>query len=453
MIVKTTAKLVAALSPLLVIGYLVPHFLNTPSEPPPQAAVPWIKHTDTSDSNPLAVIPPSHMLVIDDDGKPVIDTAVYRPLHSNSTATGDYFKVFLGGKQGYNPSFVPHPLKYDSWLVIAKQVQTHELGHIHEQLMCTAGFLNDVLVCNADPTIIAIEKTVGHCEGDKASFNFGQGPRDARVFHGPTAPYILYGSLSGYTCLGVFVQDARMLVDEFRLEAVLVNDFKQGTEIQRPPPYAELEKNFFLFWDSKGDLYVHYDLHPKRVFAKLLPDGSVGPDLAPLAASQDEMCLQNYLPQLPAQNAFIHQATNALSITLCRRADPNCKPDDSNTFVMHIFHYKTFFDWHGGYEPYVILFQQTAPFAVHSISSKPYWLSGRTRFTKDTGAVLWEGRNDLPENHSEMFYVTSISWKTHGQRYHGYIDDPIFVGFGIEDSRSGGMDVIAEDLLQDLNFC
>lgn len=453
MIVKTTAKLVAVLSPLLVIGYLVPHFFNSHGEERIQPLEPWLKNDAQDETNPLAVVPPSHMLVIDDDGNPVIDTHVYRPLHSNTTAKGDYFKVHFGSVQAYNPSFIPHPLKHDSWLVIAKQVQTHELGHIHEELVCTAGFLNDVLLCGADATPLPIEKTEGHCTGDKASFNFGQGPRDARVFHGPTAPYILYGSLSSFTCLGMFVQDARMLIDDFRHQAVLANEFKSGTEIQRPLPYSELEKNFFLFWDSKGEMYVHYDIHPKRVFAKLLPDGSVGSDLAPLAASQDEMCLQNYLPQLPAENAFIHQATNALSITLCKRADPNCKPTDENTYVMHVFHYKTFFDWHGGYEPYVMLFQQTAPFAVHAISSKPYWISGRTRFSKETGAVLWQGRNDLPENHSEMFYVTSISWKTHGQRYHGFIDDLIYLGFGIEDSRSGGMDVVASDLLQDLNFC
>jgi hypothetical protein len=52
-----------------------------------------------------------------------------------------------------------------------------------------------------------------------------------------------------------------------------------------------------------------------------------------------------------------------------------------------------------------------------------------------------------------MFYVTSLSWKGQGQRYHGYIDDVLFVAFGIEDEKSAAIDLVAGDLLQDLGFC
>ena len=56
----------------------------------------------------------------------------------------------------------------------------------------------------------------------------------------------------------------------------------------------------------------------------------------------------------------IHQATNSLSITLCKRSDPRCVPTDDNTYIMHIFHWKSYYEFHGGYEPYVVLFKRNA---------------------------------------------------------------------------------------------
>jgi hypothetical protein len=52
-----------------------------------------------------------------------------------------------------------------------------------------------------------------------------------------------------------------------------------------------------------------------------------------------------------------------------------------------------------------------------------------------------------------MLYMTSISWKTHGQKYHGFIDDTLFLAFGREDSDAGGIDVTAGDLLAELGTC
>ena len=40
-----------------------------------------------------------------------------------------------------------------------------------------------------------------------------------------------------------------------------------------------------------------------------------------------------------------------------------------------------------------------------------------------------------------------------GKHYHGYLDDVIMVGFGIEDRRTAGIDVTAEDLLQSFALC
>jgi len=247
-----------------------------------------------------------------------------------------------------------------------------------------------------------------------------------------------------------------MLLDDFKAErTVLPKLFTHATEVQRPPPVRGMEKNFFLFWDSENKAYVHHDIFPHRVFAQLSFDGSVGPDLAIESASKDDVCLTMYMPPLTPTDESIHQATNSLSITLCKRADPGCIPNDSNTFIFAIFHHKSYHDWHGVYEPYVMIFQRNAPFAIHAISQRPLWIHGRAALTKDTHSLLYEndpGR-EIPAGHTEMFYVTSISWKTHGQKYHGYLDDPIFLAFGIEDTRAGLIDVLAEDLFQDLGLC
>jgi hypothetical protein len=315
--------------------------------------------------------------------------------------------------------------------------------------------MNGVMVCTAEPTALPIEPSIrGVCEGEYAYFNVRFGPRDARVFLGPDAPFIVYGSQSAYTCLGIWLEDVRMLSQDFEYEKDVVPKlFTHATEVQRPPPVKPLEKNFFIFWDREGKAFVHYDIYPKRVFAQLGFDGSVGPDLALESANTDNMCIKSYMPTLAPTEESIHQASNSLSITMCNRKNSECVPDATNTFISTIFQHKSYHDWHGIYEPYVMVFQQSAPFAIHAISQKPLWIHGRTTLTKETGSLLYAGDKEIPANHTEMFYVTSISWKTHGQKYHGYLDDPLFLGFGVEDTRAGMMDILAEDLFQDLGFC
>lgn len=390
------------------------------------------------------------------DYNPLPDGVDYRELFSLSTRDRRYIPIFTGSFRVYNPTVIPHPTQHDLWIVVSQHEQT-EPALEFEQLVCNAGILNDFMVCTADPTVLPIEPTIsGRCEGDRTYFNLGAGPRDARIFYGPDAPFIAYGSLSTYTCLGIWLQDVRMLLQDFRLEQfTLTKLFEQAAEIQRPPPIKELEKNFFLFWDSEGKAYVHHDIYPHRVFAQLSYDGSVGPDLAPLASSKDNVCMAMYMPTLGPQGESIHQATNSLTITLCKRSDPFCFPTDANTFIMTIFQHKSYHDYHSIYEPYVMLYQRSAPFAIHAISQRPLWIHGRAPLTENTHSPLYENdpSRPIPEGHTEMFYITSMSWKTHGQKYHGYIDDPIYLAFGIEDTRAGLMDVLAEDLVQDLAFC
>jgi hypothetical protein len=475
MLIRCPQKLVLLIVPLLFLGWIISRHRHRARE---LSLGVWSKdEADNSGSSPTEdftdddgedstvlfagskdiihlPIPPGPVVEVDDDEKPIVYGSSYNEVRSLTTDNGEFIRVHFGGIAAYNPNIIPHPTRHDLWIVVAQQEQSQEASdHIITELTCNAGFLNGVLTCAERPTPLPLTVHEPHCEGDMAYFNFGLGARDARVVHGPDAPYILYGSHSQQTCLGVWIQDLRVLVEDYAVEAAISRLFTSPAELRRPPPHKQLEKNFFAFWDQYGKLYVHHDIWPRRVFAQVEMDGDVGPDLAPQAlAAGDDVCMSRYMPVVGPEHESIHQATNSLAITLCERADPGCKPDASNTFIMHIFHFKTFYDFHGVYEPYVVLFQQQAPFAIHAIAKRPLWIHGRDLFSEQSGSVLWQDKQ-LPTHHSEMFYVTSMSWKAHGQRYHGYIDDVLFLAFGIEDSRPAVMDVRAGDLLRDMGYC
>jgi hypothetical protein len=170
------------------------------------------------------------------------------------------------------------------------------------------------------------------------------------------------------------------------------------------------------------------------------------------AQPNDKTCLAKFMPDTSDTHLKIHQATNSLSITMCKRSDPGCTPNDDNTFIVTIFHYQTWWDYHAQYYPYVMLFKRNSPFQIHAISRKSLWIHGKPLYTADTDSVLKTG-DWVPPGHTELVYVTSMNWKNRGNHYHGFIDDPLFIGFGIEDTRSGGIDILGGDLLQDLGLC
>ena len=211
-------------------------------------------------------------------------------------------------------------------------------------------------------------------------------------------------------------------------------------------------------------MHFHYtiapDLHshgsPLRSFAKVQfggEEGLVGKDLAPLAAESDAACVHKYAPWAYNHGLHlesVHQATNSLAITLCNRADPQCHKSDDNTFIFTIFQFKSFYS-HGVFEPYVMLFEQTAPFRIHGISPKPFWYHGRG---EAGGAWVHVGSKEwIPKNSTQMVYTTSMNWKQQGLTYNGYLDDVLLIGLGVEDQRSFGIDVVAGDLIAGLGFC
>lgn len=372
---------------------------------------------------------------------------------SLSTTDQKYFLVDFGDQEALNPNIIPHPTLDETWIVVAQLRQESQASFL--EIACNAVFLNNTLKCVDHASALPIAPTYGDkCTGDLQYINLNVGPHDARVFYGPRAPFAIFGSNSQFTCFGQWIQDLRTLVD-WDNEQYDKDEFVEATELQRPPPWGVMEKNWFLFFDQDDQAYLHYDVSPQRVFAKVSTTGEVGPDLGYLTAAHDEVCMDKYMPKIGPELESIHQATNSLLVTMCNKKDSTCFPDHTNTFIFTIFQHKTYFSYHALYEPYVMLFERTAPFKLHAISKRPFWIHGRKGSSQpgagDDSQVELLG--ELGEDQEEMFYVTSISWKSREQKYHGYLDDVLLVSFGIEDKQTAAIDISVGDLLQDLGTC
>lgn len=395
-----------------------------------------------------------------------IDMSItHHQIFSVSTADKKYFHIDFGEYQAINPSIITHPTLPNTYIIVGQKHKSaaEENSIWFAELVCNAAFTKDgsKLKCIAPPVILPIAATTGDaskCTGDLSFFPLNIGPHDARVFYGPDSPYTIYGSNSALTCFGQWILDFRLLVD-WGYQTPTPDRFHVATELQRPLPYGAVEKNWFVFWDKNQQLYAHYDVAPKRVFAKLELDGSVGPDLSELSGGGDEICMQRYMPRMAnEEHESIHQATNSVSITLCKRSEAGCEPNDDNTFILSIFQHKSFYAFHSVYEPYAMLFRRSAPFEIHAISSKPIWINGRGKPGQGKKPDVLAHREErtgekVVWDQTEMLYVTSLTWKSHELKYHGHGDDVLFIGFGIEDSATGGIDVLAAELLQDMNNC
>jgi hypothetical protein len=470
---------------------VVPMKISTEENPSPAPSQIWNQNpTGSNEDGHIDLNKITLPLPEQDSGLSTISNT-HNEIFSLSTSSGRYFPISFGEYETLNPNIIPHPSSDSKWIIVAQQKTQDDVpaySRISVQLVCDAlfrpsddgheynnhdnnYFINaggktgneKSLTCVTTPNILPIAATNSgnRCQGRWAPLSLNVGPHDARLFYGPQIPYVIYGSNSRYTCFGQWIHDFRMLFDWTSLkEGVTGIDesddvFRTPTELYRPAPYGEVEKNWFIFWDTNGDAYVHYDVWPQRSFAKIesqkkshllgdkFPDSSiVGPDLAILSSTADASCMNRYMPEIQDfSNEFIHQATNSLSITLCKRSELNCLPSDFNTFIFTIFQKKVHVRGaRSSYEPYAMLFRRTAPFELHGISTKPFWIHGRKTLQQEAAV-------------REMMYVTSMSWMNHGQKYHGYSDDTLFLAFGIDDSRTAGIDVQAGDLLKDMGIC
>lgn len=296
---------------------------------------------------------------------------------------------------------------------------------IDEQIVCPAARWNEhdgLLDCISDIAPIPQPSIV-----DEAC----RGKTDARVFYGPDVPFVTYGPRHDAECSGGWTQDARSILSPFHFEEFLgPRHFHNATRMGHLEDLAPADSKSFYFWDSRGDMFIQRSLFPRRVLGKIHANGAVSRDLAPTSRHVDQVCFGTVVPEFARGREHLEQATNSLSITMCERTDPKCVINDDTTFIVSMFHIKSSTD-KALYKPYVVLFRRSAPFSLHAIAARPLWVHGRP----------------------DVYSITSMSWKGHSQKYHGYMDDQIFLGLTLGDSQSGAIDVHARDILQDLDMC
>lgn len=384
------------------------------------------------------------------------DSLDYHEIFSLTTTHRRFAPIYFEGIGVVDPSIVPHPTHVNAYIITARREQSLSDHVREEQLVCHANFYQDVLVCaDKHTTMPTAVSRYGTCPLRHDDFNYRFGPMDLRLFYGPEVPYVVFSDTSQYTCRNVWLQDARHLLEAFRIERVIGSQlFHAATELQRPGAWTDFERDYFLFWDRNNKPYVQSSFWP-RVFGSLEADGSFAHDLAPSTASADSFCQAQYMPHIQGEHESFRQGSNSLSITLCKRADASCSPKDSNTFIMYIFHTRKDYDDHPIHEPYVILYDQSPPFAIRAIGQRPLWIAGRKKLDSSSSAFRWAGKNssEIPAGHTENFFITSMSWGTHGMKYHGYQDDVVWLSATIEDAGAGVIDVRASDLLAGLSFC
>lgn len=177
-------------------------------------------------------------------------------LYSSRGKDRKYFFIDWLGNNAYNPNIIPHRTKNETWIVVAQQ-QEHsvEKSVWFAEWICEASFFESRLRCNAPPVILPITLTMGDkCQGTLAFFGYNVGPHDARVFYGPKAPYTIFGSQSSFACFGQWLQDFRVLMDWGLETDNYAEEYRNAIEMQRPGKWGPIEKNWFVFWDKKGQI-------------------------------------------------------------------------------------------------------------------------------------------------------------------------------------------------------
>ncbi|KAM0543460.1 hypothetical protein ACHAPJ_012324 [Fusarium lateritium] len=130
----------------------------------------------------------------------------------------------------------------------------------------------------------------------------------------------------------------------------------------------------------------------------------------------------------------VHQSTPMLSLTLCKRGE--CEPAPNNTVIMGMVQMR--YDppqytntW---YDHRIVVYSPIAPFNMMSVSKKLTYHGETNSKYIWTGSMVYHG--DQPK-----------------QRSHGFLDDEIWLSFGIGDSSPGWLDIKAEELVLDHYFC
>ncbi|KAJ8102913.1 hypothetical protein POJ06DRAFT_58831 [Lipomyces tetrasporus] len=303
-------------------------------------------------------------------------------------------RVRFGGAGKYNPNLLPLPASSKhQYLGVVRSGQ----DTIHDVQWCFMRWKKvpiterKVVECTTELKTLDnphFRPTTGTCK-KWDWLEVDQGFLDPRVLFSPFGePLMVVGSNSHEHCLGMYVIDLRVLIPELGREMQLDHvpiRFDRYYELDSPAP-EEISKNWFFLWDLENQEYIHHNLKPQSVTS--IQDPSVN------IADSDQGCIST----VEHDNIHLHQATNALRLTLCNFP---CVPTADNTVLLSIAHIKRIRRMDILYERYLVVMNATAPFDIIARSKN----------------LVFAGMDE-----SQMIYTVSMAWDTTVRTRHSWSD-------------------------------
>ncbi|KAM5362446.1 hypothetical protein ACJZ2D_012528 [Fusarium nematophilum] len=135
-------------------------------------------------------------------------------------------------------------------------------------------------------------------------------------------------------------------------------------------------------------------------------------------------------------DSHVHQSTPMLSLTLCNRGA--CEPNDQNTVMLGMVQRRhdppgAPFLW---YDRRIAVYSAAAPYNMLSVSKR------LTYHGEVDGKYVWTG--------SMVYFGNQTRFPPTN---HGFLDDEIWLSFGIKDSAAGWIDIEARELVKDHYLC
>ena len=408
----------------------------------------------------------------------------YAVITSIRNARGYHNKVDVeaSGYKIMNPTLLELPksdhIRHD-FLVIARttHVDKEVDGKKYKLARQVAMFANLTFTRNGRPLIQAEEEwsrlivedfasPAHHCQNQPDMDKY-IGPEDMKLFWTTKGePLLIFTHQidDEVRCQGQFLIDARAAVPE--LDELLSVDgvpqlpsiqFHEPVGLRRIPPDGQeadsryqREKNWAPvqspFTKDRSDLM--FMVEPSQLFKFGNLNGVVEQVIDdkdqqsaveapyPLHAegkdtwrSKQQTCIHDVM----LSDAHVHQSTPMLSITLCKRG--RCQPSAENTVLIGMVQRR--YDHPTWYDRRIVTYSSVAPYQMLSVS-KILSYHGES----ETGTYAWTG---------------SMVYYTHHRHFpppnHGYLDDEIWLSFGLKDADGGWIDIRAEELVRDHYLC
>jgi hypothetical protein len=290
------------------------------------------------------------------------------------------------------------------------------------------------------------------------------GPEDMKLFwrkNGTPMLIFTHQVNDDNLCEGMYIVDARAAVPELvkqmgkHAKELPPIEFTEPKLLRRQPPEGEeedaryqREKNWapvyspfsadddeMMFMVEPSQLYRFNSTEEPVMDMEAEPESAVDEPFPPdnegkTWHSAEKTCMNDVM----LTDKRVHQSTPMLSLTLCNRGA--CEPMENNTIIMGMVQMR--YDppqytntW---YDHRIVVYSPVAPFHMMSISKKLTYHGETNSKYIWTGSMVYHG--DQPK-----------------QRSHGFLDDEIWLSFGIGDSSPGWLDIKAEELVLDHYFC